>query len=47
MPCPRGGSNTELDLPGVGIPERLRIVDSPLDTASANTAAGIRGRTLG
>ena len=33
------------DLPGVGLPERLRIADSPLDTASANTAAGIRDRT--
>jgi hypothetical protein len=26
-------------------PNRLRIADSPLDTASANTAAGIRDRT--
>lgn len=26
-------------------PNRLRITDSPLDTASANAAAGIRGRT--
>ena len=26
-------------------PNRLRIADSPLDTASASTAAGIRGRT--
>jgi hypothetical protein len=26
-------------------PNRLRIADSPLDTGSANTAAGIRGRT--
>ena len=26
-------------------PNRLRITDSPLDTASANTAAGIRDRT--
>ena len=26
-------------------PNRLRIADSPLDTASANIAAGIRGRT--
>ncbi len=26
-------------------PNRLRIADSPLDTASANTAAGIRNRT--
>jgi hypothetical protein len=27
------------------LPNRLRIADSPLDTASANTAAGIRDRT--
>src|SRR4029077_14144053 len=26
-------------------PNRLRIADSPLDTASANTAAGLRDRT--
>jgi hypothetical protein len=26
-------------------PNRLRIADSPLDTAGANTAAGIRDRT--
>ena len=26
-------------------PNRLRIADNPLDTASANTAAGIRDRT--
>lgn len=26
-------------------PNRLRITDSPLETASANTAAGIRNRT--
>jgi hypothetical protein len=26
-------------------PNRLRIADSPLDTASTNSAAGIRGRT--
>jgi hypothetical protein len=29
----------------VGLPNRLRIADSPLDTASANTAAGICDRT--
>ena len=27
------------------LPNRLRIADSPLDTASANTAASIRDRT--
>jgi predicted nucleic acid-binding protein len=27
------------------LPNRLRIADSPLDTASASTAAGIRDRT--
>ncbi len=27
------------------LPNRLRIADSPLDTVSANTAAGIRDRT--
>jgi hypothetical protein len=31
--------------PGWVLPNRLRIADSPLDTASANTAAGIRHRT--
>jgi hypothetical protein len=31
--------------PGWAFPNRLRIADSPLDTASANTAAGIRDRT--
>jgi hypothetical protein len=30
--------------PAWAFPNRLRIADSPLDTASANTAAGIRGR---
>jgi hypothetical protein len=29
----------------VGLPNRLRIADSPLDTASASAAAGIRART--
>ena len=31
--------------PAWAFPNRLRIADSPLDTASANTAAGIRDRT--
>src|SRR5512142_1840273 len=31
--------------PAWAFPNRLRITDSPLDTASANTAAGIRDRT--
>jgi len=31
--------------PAWAFPNRLRIIDSPLDTASANTAAGIRDRT--
>jgi hypothetical protein len=31
--------------PAWAFPNRLRITDSPLDTANANTAAGIRGRT--
>jgi hypothetical protein len=31
--------------PAWAFPNRLRITDRPLDTASANTAAGIRDRT--
>ncbi len=31
--------------PAWAFPNRLRITDSPLDAASANTAAGIRDRT--
>lgn len=31
--------------PAWGFPNRLRIADSPLDTASTNSAAAIRGRT--
>ena len=31
--------------PAWAFPNRLRIADSPLDTASANTAAGIRDQT--
>lgn len=31
--------------PAWAFPNRLRITDGPLDTASANTAAGIRDRT--
>ena len=31
--------------PAWAFPNRLRIADSPLDTASANIAAGIRDRT--
>jgi hypothetical protein len=31
--------------PAWAFPNRLRIADRPLDTASANTAAGIRDRT--
>ena len=31
--------------PAWAFPNQLRIADSPLDTASANTAAGIRDRT--
>jgi len=31
--------------PAWAFPNRLRITDSPLDTASANTAADIRDRT--